>query len=91
MHEFPFSWRFFYYSSILLYGVLTLWNKPWLWDIRYCWYHYPYHYLDRGVWWYYIVELSFYWSLIVSQVTNFYLRVLVHAISTKSFYFSSTM
>ena len=34
---------------------------------RYCWYHYPYHYFDRGVWWYYMVELSFYWSLLGSQ------------------------
>ena len=37
-------------------------------DYRYCWYHYPYHYFDRGVWWYYMVELSFYWSLLLARV-----------------------
>ncbi len=36
-----FRWRWLYYTSVFLYGVLALWNKPWLWDIRYCWYNYP--------------------------------------------------
>jgi len=61
------GWRAFYYNSVLAYGIYILWDKPWLWDIRKCWYNYPYHYFDRGVWWYYMVELSFYWSLLASQ------------------------
>ena len=62
-----FSWRCFYYTSVFLYGVLILWSKPWLWDIKHCWYNYPHHTIDRDVWWYYIVELSFYWGLCISQ------------------------
>ena len=61
------SWRCFYYTCIFIYGVLVLWNKPWLWDIRYCWYHYPHHTISTDIWWYYMVELSFYWSLTFSQ------------------------
>ena len=47
--------------------MLILWNKPWLWDIKYCWYNYPHHSIDRDVWYYYMVELSFYWALCISQ------------------------
>ncbi|CAB4063741.1 CERS5_6 [Lepeophtheirus salmonis] len=41
--------------------------KSWIWDIRNCWYHYPHHLIDTDIWWYYMVELSFYWSLLFSQ------------------------
>jgi len=61
------GWRCFYYTTVFLYGVLILWNKPWLWDIKYCWYNYPHHSIDRDVWYYYMVELSFYWALCISQ------------------------
>ena len=30
-------------------------------------YNYPHHKIDRDVWWYYMIELSFYWSLCISQ------------------------
>lgn len=61
------GWRCFYYSTIFLYGILVLWNKPWLWDIKHCWYNYPLHRIEGDVWWYYMVELSFYWALCISQ------------------------
>ena len=32
-----------------------------------CRYHYPHHSITTGVWAYYMVELSFYWSLLISQ------------------------
>ena len=62
-----FRWRWFYYTLIFFFGLGSLWSKPWLWDIRYCWYHYPRHHVDSAVWWYYMTELSFYWSLCISQ------------------------
>ena len=43
------SWRGFYYSSVFLYGCSVLWNKPWLWDIKHCWYNYPLHRIDGDV------------------------------------------
>jgi hypothetical protein len=46
---------------------MVLWAKPWLWDIKHCWYNYPHHVIDRDVWWYFMVELSFYWALCISQ------------------------
>jgi hypothetical protein len=49
----------------------VLWDKSWLWDIKHCWYNYPHHSVEKDVWWYYMIELSFYWSLCFSQVTAF--------------------
>merc|ERR1711874_784103 len=59
--------RWVFYSFILVYGFICLWDKTWFWDIRFCWYNYPFHQMDNDVWWYYMLELSFYWSLSFSQ------------------------
>jgi len=61
------GWRWLFYSLILVYGTVCLWSKSWFWNIRHCWYDYPYHQVDDDVWWYYMLELSFYWSLSISQ------------------------
>lgn len=61
------GWRWLFYTGILIYGFVCLWSKPWFWNIRHCWYDYPYHPIDPDVWVYYMVELSFYWSLSISQ------------------------
>ena len=61
------SWRWLYYSFAFAFGMYSLWDKPWLWDMRECWWHYPYHSYDNDVWWYYMIEMTFYWSLCVSQ------------------------
>ena len=55
---------------MLCYGWWCLWDKPWLWDIRYCWYDYPFHSVPPDVWCYYMMELSFYWSLSISQFAD---------------------
>ena len=35
------GWRFTYYLFAFSYGLWTLWDKQWLWDINYCWYDFP--------------------------------------------------
>lgn len=83
---FIFSWRCFYYSIVFVFGVAVLWTKPWLWDIRFCWYHYPHHLQEDGVWWYYMIELAFYWSLTISQFFDVkrkdFWEMFVHHITT---------
>ncbi|XP_033341835.1 ceramide synthase schlank [Megalopta genalis] len=61
------SWRCLYYTYSFIYGVIILWNKPWLWDIKYCYYNYPYHPVTDDMWWYYMISMAFYWSLSFSQ------------------------
>jgi len=60
-------WRWTFYLSAHIMGIYLLWDKPWLWNIRECFYDYPNHFLDNDIWWYYMIELSFYWSLTISQ------------------------
>ncbi len=53
-----------------MWGIKCLWSKTWLWDIRDCWYNYPYHYVESDVWWWYMSELAFYWGLIGTQFVD---------------------
>lgn len=62
-----YSWRCLYYTFIFIYGIIVLWDKPWLWDIKNCYYGYPNHSVSNDIWWYYMVSISFYWSLSISQ------------------------
>jgi hypothetical protein len=64
------GWRWLYYTAIFLYGLHVLWAKPWMWDIKLCWYNYPHHSVEHEIWWYYMIELSFYWSLCISQFVD---------------------
>lgn len=61
------AWRCLYYTFSFVYGVIILWDKPWLWDINECWRGYPFQSITNDTWWYYMFSLAFYWSLCVSQ------------------------
>ncbi|OQV20706.1 Ceramide synthase 5 [Hypsibius exemplaris] len=61
------GWRFFYYTAIFIYGLWAVSSKSWFYDTKECWRGYPLHAVDRDMWWYYMLELSFYWSLLISQ------------------------
>jgi len=63
-------WRFTYYLLIFIYGCVVLSDKPWFWDSAHCWYGYPFQPISNDAWWYYMIELSFYWSLIFSQFVD---------------------
>ncbi|XP_045597492.1 ceramide synthase 6 [Procambarus clarkii] len=61
------AWEALYYTLYCIMGLVVLWDKPWLWDIRHCWYGFPRHNLDTDVWWYYMVPLGFYWSMTITH------------------------
>lgn len=61
------SWRCIYYTYSFVYGCIVLWDKPWFWDVKHCWYSYPHQSVDNDIWWYYMISMSFYWSLTVTQ------------------------
>ncbi|XP_057407128.1 ceramide synthase 6 isoform X3 [Balaenoptera acutorostrata] len=63
-------WKFSFGLYIFTYGVRFLKKTPWLWNTRHCWYNYPYQPLTPDLHYYYILELSFYWSLMFSQFTD---------------------
>ncbi|XP_044261538.1 ceramide synthase 6-like [Tribolium madens] len=61
-------WRCSYYTCLFTFGLVVLWDKPWLWHIRECWTGYPASLtITNDIWWYYMLSLAFYWSLVVGQ------------------------
>lgn len=57
-----------YYISMCIYGISIIYEKPWLWNTRYCWVDYPRHRIDEKTRRYYLIQLTFYWYLTFSQV-----------------------
>ncbi|XP_053564329.1 ceramide synthase 5 isoform X1 [Bombina bombina] len=79
-------WRLTFYLYIFSYGIRFLWSTSWFWDTRQCWYNYPYQPLTPGLYYYYIKELAFYWSLMFSQFTDIkrkdFLIMFIHHLAT---------
>uniref|UniRef100_A0A8C6EJC4 Ceramide synthase 6 n=1 Tax=Microcebus murinus TaxID=30608 RepID=A0A8C6EJC4_MICMU len=63
-------WKFSFVLYVFIYGVRFLKKTPWFWNTKHCWYNYPYQPLTTDLHYYYILELSFYWSLMFSQFTD---------------------
>jgi hypothetical protein len=80
------SWRFLFYFVSFWGGVYTLWDKSWFKDTKHCWYGYPKQHVTADIWWYYMLELSFYWSLVLSLFMDTrrkdFTEMIVHHIST---------
>lgn len=80
------SWRFLFYIVAFWLGLYVLWDKPWLWDTKHCWYGYPLQHVPGDVWWYYMLELSFYWSLVFSLFMDIkrkdFRAMIVHHVAT---------
>jgi len=62
------AWRFTYYIIAFVCGYFVLRNEPQLYDVDSCWKNYPYQHVSDAVWWYYIIETGFYWSLLFSTI-----------------------
>nr|XP_020471842.1 ceramide synthase 2-like [Monopterus albus] len=59
------AWRFFFYLVAFVAGLACLIDRPWFWDRRECWRQYPEQPMERAHYWYYMLELSFYNSLLL--------------------------
>ncbi|XP_039984716.1 ceramide synthase 2-like isoform X2 [Xiphias gladius] len=58
-------WRFVFYLVAFTAGLGSLINTPWLWDHRECWRGYPKLPVAKAHYWYYILEMGFYLSLLM--------------------------
>lgn len=80
------AWRCLYYTVSFAYGLVVLWDKPWLWNINECWNGYPHQSVTLDLWMYYMFSLTFYWSLCVSQFFDVkrkdFWQMFVHHIAT---------
>ncbi|XP_033022739.1 protein Lines homolog 1-like isoform X1 [Lacerta agilis] len=59
-------WRFLFYLTSCIAGIVFLYDKPWLYDIWQVWANYPFHSLLASQYWYYILQMSFYSSLLLT-------------------------
>ncbi|KAM9719554.1 ceramide synthase 2-like isoform 1-T2 [Menidia menidia] len=59
------AWRLFFYLTAFIAGLACLINRPWFWDHRECWRQYPVQPMERAHFWYYMLELGFYGSLLL--------------------------
>ncbi|XP_060116081.1 ceramide synthase 3 [Heteronotia binoei] len=57
-------WRFVFYFLSTIGGFIVLYDKPWFHDIWLVWVGYPFQTLLPSQYWYYMAEMSFYWSLL---------------------------
>ncbi|CAL8348829.1 unnamed protein product, partial [Gadus morhua 'NCC'] len=59
------SWRFVFYLVAFTAGLASLIDTKWFWDTRECWNGYPKQPVAEAHYWYYIMELGFYLSLLL--------------------------
>ncbi|XP_029010538.1 ceramide synthase 2 [Betta splendens] len=60
------SWRCVFYSCAFVGGILVLYDKPWFSNLREVWVGFPKQSMLSSQYWYYLLEMGFYLSLIFS-------------------------
>ncbi|XP_022079960.1 ceramide synthase 6-like isoform X2 [Acanthaster planci] len=87
------SWRCAFYSFVFLYGIHYLPQEDWFWTSKGCWINFPYHALTPPLFNYYLLEWSFYISLLMSVFTDVrrkdFIANVVHHIATVMLIFFS--
>ncbi|XP_038076445.1 ceramide synthase 6-like [Patiria miniata] len=64
------SWRCAFYTFVFLYGIYYHPQEDWFWSSQICWLNFPYHPLTTPLFNYYLLEWSFYISLLLSLFTD---------------------
>ncbi|XP_020833830.1 ceramide synthase 4-like [Phascolarctos cinereus] len=59
-------WKFIFYFSSFFGGLLIVYSEPWLWKSELCWNGFPKQALKPAVYWWYLLEFSFYLSLVIT-------------------------
>ncbi|KAF7656716.1 hypothetical protein LDENG_00037220, partial [Lucifuga dentata] len=60
------SWRFVFYLLAFSGGIIALYDKEWFYDTREVWTGFPKQSMLESQYWYYVLEMSFYGSLLFS-------------------------
>ncbi|KAI4476657.1 hypothetical protein M0804_013378 [Polistes exclamans] len=69
------SWRCFYATCSFTYGIFFFWNMPWLWDIKECYYDHPFHEVTNNMWWYFLINMAYYWMLLAFLHLSWYVNL----------------
>ncbi|TRZ03306.1 hypothetical protein DNTS_027475 [Danionella cerebrum] len=80
------AWRFVFYLLAFSAGLCSLVRTRWFWDLQECWRGYPAQAVTGAQYWYYVLELSFYLSLLLSVSVDIkrkdFKEQIVHHIAT---------
>ncbi|MBN3277496.1 CERS2 synthase, partial [Polyodon spathula] len=80
------SWRFTFYLLAFFAGLAALIDKPWFYNLKDMWKGFPVLVLLPSQYWYYMIELGFYWSLLFSVASDIkrkdFKEQIVHHIAT---------
>ncbi|XP_043833535.1 ceramide synthase 4-like [Dromiciops gliroides] len=60
------SWRFLFYFFCSFGGIFILYKEPWFWEPRLCWEKYPKQPLQPALYWWFLLEIVFYLSLLLT-------------------------
>uniref|UniRef100_A0A8D3AVY5 Ceramide synthase 3a n=1 Tax=Scophthalmus maximus TaxID=52904 RepID=A0A8D3AVY5_SCOMX len=60
-------WRFVFYLLAFIGGIAALYDKEWFYDTREVWTGFPKQSMLESQYWYYVLEMSFYGSLLFSM------------------------
>ncbi|XP_006896462.1 PREDICTED: ceramide synthase 4-like [Elephantulus edwardii] len=60
------SWRFLFYLCAFVGGLSVLYHEPWFWTPSLCWDNYPKQPLQPLLYWWYLLELGFFISLLMT-------------------------
>ncbi|KAM6937162.1 ceramide synthase 2 [Xenentodon cancila] len=60
------SWRCAFYLFAFFGGILALYDKPWLYNLKEVWAEFPKQSMLPSQYWYYLLEMGFYLSLLLS-------------------------
>ncbi|XP_053144437.1 ceramide synthase 4-like [Hemicordylus capensis] len=87
------SWRATFYLTAFCIGMATLYDKPWFWDHRECWTGYPQQRLLYSTFGFYMLELSYFCSLVITlpfdvKKKDFYQQIVHHAATIPLIIFS---
>ncbi|CAL1584940.1 unnamed protein product [Knipowitschia caucasica] len=82
------SWRFTFYLFAFFAGLAVLVDKPWFYDMKMMWEDFPKMPLVPSQYWYYMIELGFYISLLFSVASDVkrkdFKEQIVHHVATIS-------
>ncbi|NXM65225.1 CERS4 synthase, partial [Serilophus lunatus] len=87
------SWRFTFYFISFFSALALLYDKPWFWDPTVCWLKFPRQPLPPALGWFYLLELSFYCSLVATLPFDVkrkdFKEQIIHHIATITLIFAS--
>ncbi|XP_060065431.1 ceramide synthase 5-like [Ylistrum balloti] len=87
------SWYFLFYTTSFCCALYILWDKPYFWDFKHCWINNARQHVTNDIYWYYTIEMGFYWHCLVTLMTDtkrtdFPEMVIHHFVTILLIYFS---